>query len=282
MKKKKILITGGSGLFGRTILKFFASKKKYSISIIYCNNKIKTKLGKTYRCDLTKKNEVQKLINKIKPNFILHFAAFVNPGKNELNKKKSYNDNYIITKNIVKASQNKNITLIFTSTDKVFSGKIKNPSEFSDLKPTSTYGKNKLKSEREIIKNIKKYFIFRIPIVHSNGKNPKNLLIDNFLTQIKQNNKIKVFSNLKRSFINLKVIHSTIKTLINNEIFEYGVYNIGSKTSSYYELVLKLININKLKKKRLITSSNTKNIKPLYQGLNTKKFINEFSIKKFL
>lgn len=281
MKKKKILITGGSGLFGRTILKFFLSKKKYSISIVYNSNKIKTKLGKSYKCDLRIKNDVTKLIKKVNPNFILHFAAFVNPGKNELNKKKSYNDNYIITKNIVSASKNKKITLIFTSTDKVFLGKIKYPNEYSDLKPSSTYGKNKLKSEREIIRNIKKYFIFRIPIVHSNGKNPKNLLVDNFLTQVKKDKKIKVFSNLKRSFINLNVIHSIIMKLIDQEIFKYGVYNVGSKTNSYYELVLKLIN-NNVKKKGLITSSKAKNIKPLIQGLNTEKFINEFSIKKFL
>lgn len=282
MKKKKILITGGSGLFGRSILRFLVPKKKYSISLVYNNNKIKTKLSKSFKCDLTKKIEVKKLIKKINPEYIIHFAAFVNPGKNELDKNKSYNENFIITKNIVSASKNKQTTIIFTSTDKVFSGKTINPKEFSDLKPTSAYGKNKLKSEKEIIKNIKKYFILRVPIVHSNGKNPKNLLIDKFLTEIKKNKKIQVFSNLKRSFINLEVIHSIIVNLINQKSFNYGVYNVGSKVSSYYQIVLRLLDINNIKKKKLVSRAKAKNIHPLIQGLNTNKFIKEFSIKKFL
>ena len=77
MKKKKILITGGSGLFGRTILKFFLSKKKYSISIVYNSNKIKTKLGKSYKCDLRIKNDVTKLIKKVNPTKFMKYGKTI-------------------------------------------------------------------------------------------------------------------------------------------------------------------------------------------------------------
>ena len=85
---------------------------------------------------------------------------------------------------------------------------------------------------RENYKNFKKYFIFRLPIVHSDGIKSSNTIIDQFLINLIKNREIKIFSNVKRSFIKTNEFNKVLLSLSDTN---YGTYNIGTPLKSYYD-----------------------------------------------
>ena len=111
---KKILITGGAGYIGQNLTSFFL-KKKYQIFVIdnlstskSLNSKIKNKV-KFYKIDLSKEKKVKNFFKNKNFDLIIHLAAF--SGVQEFNKNilKSFNNNVLATKNLVRfAFQEKN------------------------------------------------------------------------------------------------------------------------------------------------------------------------------
>ena len=89
------------------------------------------------------------------------------------------------------------------STDKVYTENPNTSPEHTNLNPYGYLAKEKIRCEKLIIKNIKKFFILRLPIVHKMGEYQKYSSIDNFLYTLKNNKKIYVFKNVKRSFLKI-------------------------------------------------------------------------------
>jgi dTDP-4-dehydrorhamnose reductase len=282
---KKILITGSGGFIGNFLFNFLKNKK--NIKLFGTINELKNKnhnlkkilLTKKFikknifKCDLSDVKKVKKIIKRIQPDVIYHFAAMTNHALCEKNKRLCKKNNYKITNNIINC-MNKHSKLIFLSTDKIYSRNPKKSKENTNHDPPGFLAKEKLKCEKIIEKKIKKHFILRLPIVHAIGKNKDYSTIDNFLFLLKKNKKISVFKNVKRSFLKIYEFNKLLKKLIYSE--NYGIYNVGSKVFSYSER-LKILckeytiptkNINKI----------TGNIEPLIQNFDTKKLRNKFDI----
>ena len=123
MKKlnKKILITGGAGYIGQNLIGFFL-KKKYKIYVIDnlstsvpLNSNIKKNVS-FYKIDLGIENKAKLFFKKKNFDLIIHLAAL--SGVQEFNKNvlKSFNNNVLATKNLVRfAFQKQNTKLIFSS-----------------------------------------------------------------------------------------------------------------------------------------------------------------------
>ena len=159
MKKhsKKILITGGAGYIGQNLVSFFL-KKNYQISVIDnlstsvpLNREIKKKIN-FYKIDLTRENKVKSFFKNNNFDLVIHLAAF--SGVQEFNKNvlKSFNNNVLATKNLVRFGfNNKNTKLIFSSSAAVY-GKVskKKVNEDNICEPVNYYGLSKLACENII------------------------------------------------------------------------------------------------------------------------------------
>jgi len=279
--KKRILIIGASGRIGHRIYQFF-SKKNYTIFATHNRYKI---IKKSKKFDYLDKNSIKNTIKTTKPDYIFHLAAFANPEKNKKNKNKS-NENLEGTKNIVnEIKKDKNIKLIFFSTDKVYENNPKMNVEKFNVKPSSNYAVVKLKCEKIITKNLNNYIILRVPIVNEeklNYKIHKNWspnLTEDFMQKIKKNQKLTVFKNIYRSFVYISDLNNLLEKIIVNKIFHTGIYNIGSKKYSYFSRLLEIMKKNKIfKKKNLVQGINGKAI-PKTQLMNTKKVQKIFKFK---
>lgn len=126
--------------------------------------------------DITDRQAVTKVICEVKPDVVIHCAAWtaVDLAEEEENIEKVRKINAEGTKNIAMVCKEVDATMIYLSTDYVFDGKGDKPwsPDCKDYKPLNVYGQTKLEGELAVSSILEKYFIVRIAWVFGlNGKN---------------------------------------------------------------------------------------------------------------
>lgn len=123
--------------------------------------------------DVTDENAVHKYINEIKPDVIMHNAAWTAVDKAEECKDLVYKVNSLGPKYLAEAAEEVGAKILYISTDYVFEGTGTEPYEVNDPKVgLSTYGKTKSQGEDFVKNATNRHFIVRISWVFGiNGNN---------------------------------------------------------------------------------------------------------------
>ncbi len=131
----------------------------------------------TYRgLDITNKEQVNEVLLDIKPEAIIHCAAWtaVDLAEDEDKKAKVYNINVNGTKYLATVAKQIDAKMLYLSTDYVFNGQGDRPWKPDDkeFEPLNYYGETKLLGEKAISNILNKFFIVRIAWVFGlNGNN---------------------------------------------------------------------------------------------------------------
>lgn len=131
----------------------------------------------TYRgLDITNKEQVNEVLLDIKPEAIIHCAAWtaVDLAEDEDKKAKVYNINVNGTKYLATVAKQIDAKMLYLSTDYVFNGQGDRPwkPDDKDYEPLNYYGETKLLGEKAISNILDKFFIVRIAWVFGlNGNN---------------------------------------------------------------------------------------------------------------
>lgn len=126
--------------------------------------------------DITDRETVGSVINKIWPDAIIHCAAWtaVDAAEEAENREKVDRINRLGTQYIAEAAKAVDAKMVYLSTDYVFDGQGERPWEPDDkcYAPLNVYGQSKLDGEMAVAGTLEKYFIVRIAWVFGlNGKN---------------------------------------------------------------------------------------------------------------
>lgn len=126
--------------------------------------------------DITDKTAVERVLTEIKPDAVIHCAAWtaVDAAEDEENKEKVYAVNVTGTLNIAEVCKQLDCKMIYISTDYVFDGQGTEPwqADCKDYAPLNYYGQTKLDGELAVAELLDKFFIVRIAWVFGlNGKN---------------------------------------------------------------------------------------------------------------
>lgn len=126
--------------------------------------------------DITDREAVFVVVEEIKPDVIIHCAAWtaVDAAEDEENKAKVHSINALGTQYIAEAAKSVDAKMLYISTDYVFDGNGDRPWEPDDkcYAPLNVYGQSKLDGELAVSSILDKYFIVRIAWVFGlNGKN---------------------------------------------------------------------------------------------------------------
>ena len=232
----KIVITGGTGRFGNILKKnktkhklFFPTKKQLNI-LNYEN--------------------IKKYLNKVNPKILIHLAGLSRPMNiHKNNIFKSIDLNIIGTANITKACAQKNIKLIYFSTNYVYPGSKGNYRESDAVFPVNNYAWSKLGGEASVVL-YENSLILRLsmtekPFVHK-----------------------KAFANVKTNFMYHEEVSKILFKLINQK----GILNVGGKPQYIFDFARKE-NI-KVKKTFLKKNSNL--------GIPFNSTVNLLKLKKIL
>ena len=161
-KKTKILITGAGGYIGSCLHAYL--REKFTIYALDKNNLnpwIKVKENKFFKCNLLNIRKLKKIVDKIKPDIVIHLAA-QSTVSSKIDKKKYYLNNVIATKNLLNAMKISKINnIIFSSTAAVYKNKKQPIKESDKLFPKNNYGRSKLFAEKIIKKENLNFIILR-------------------------------------------------------------------------------------------------------------------------
>lgn len=202
----KVLVTGVAGQLGYDVMNELA-KRGYdgigtdiadSYSGVQDNTAV---VGMPYiRLDITDAESVEKTIKEIKPDVVVHCAAWtaVDAAEDEENRDKVFAVNVEGTKNIARICKEIDAKMVYTSTDYVFDGQGTEPwkPDCKEYAPLNIYGQSKLNGELAVSEILDKYFIVRIAWVFgTNG-----------------NNFIKTMLKVGKKFDTLRVVNDQIGT----------------------------------------------------------------------
>lgn len=170
----KVFITGVAGQLGYDVVNELIKRGHIAIGSDIVES---AEINAQYvPLDITDKEAVERVINEINPDAVIHCAAWtaVDAAEDEENIGKVEAINAGGTENIAKACKMVDCKMLYISTDYVFDGQGTEPwkADCTDYKPLSVYGRTKLEGELAVKANLDKYFIVRIAWVFGvNGKN---------------------------------------------------------------------------------------------------------------
>lgn len=178
----KVFVTGVGGQLGHDVMNELARRGNESIGSDIQSEYPGIQDGSVVvtapyvQLDITDKDAVMKTITELKPDVVIHCAAWtaVDAAEDEENQAKVHAINALGTQYIAEAAKAVGAKMLYLSTDYVFDGKGERPWEPDDkcYAPLNVYGQSKLDGELAVSSTLSKYFIVRIAWVFGlNGKN---------------------------------------------------------------------------------------------------------------
>ena len=202
----KVFVTGVAGQLGHDVMNELASRGYVGVgtdlaeSYSGIQDSTYVTTAEYVSLDITDKSAVMNTIKSIKPDVVVHCAAWtaVDLAEDEDKQAKVKAINVDGTQNIVDACKEVDAKMVYISTDYVFDGQGTNPwqPDCKDYKPLNVYGETKLGGELAVSNTLSKYFIVRIAWVF--GKNGNNF--------------IKTMLYVGKKFDTLKVVNDQIGT----------------------------------------------------------------------
>ncbi len=192
----KIAVSGAGGFLGWNICRV-AIEQGYDITGIIHNNDVHLDGCATERCDLTDHDAAEKLIERIRPDIVIHCAAASDPNFCQQNQDLAEKINVQSPAYLAHLCARKSIAFSFTSTDLVFDGNGAPYDENAEINPLSVYGMQKAAAEQSILKENSSALICRMPLMY--GAVPQG--VKRFLQQwIDQLQSGKILSLFKDEF----------------------------------------------------------------------------------
>ena len=215
----KILITGSKGMLGQMMAQVLSGHD--------------LTLTDREEMDVTDKLKVYKVIKLVKPDMIIHAAAFVDVERAESDPELAKMINVDGSRNIAFAAKEVGATVIYISTDYVFDGEKRIPyTEDDEANPLGVYAKTKFLGEREIIKGCPEHYILRVSWLFGEclgGRNFVKTMID--LSSSKD--EIKVINDQIGSPTYTRDIAKIVSQIADNieakKPIHWGIYNFSGE-----------------------------------------------------
>ena len=233
MKRTALLVTGAGGMVGSYAADVFGDFNLTLTDVIS---------GYLY-LPIEDSASVEKLIDNIRPDFVLHLAAATDVDKCEVEQEWAFRVNCEGTRNVALACKKYNNTMIYVSTGAVFNGEKKNPYiETDQASSLNKYGISKYEGEMAVKSLLDKYYIVRASWMIGGGKNDKKF-VGKIMQKIMSGEKsIKVVNDKFGSITYARDLLRGIKELIKTDRF--GTYHMTNEgVHSRYDIAKEIVNI---------------------------------------
>jgi dTDP-4-dehydrorhamnose reductase len=227
----RVVVTGAAGQLGKDVLLELARKNHQAYG------------ADRQQLDITNEEDVMAYINEVKPDVILHCAAYTNVDAAEENENAAYEVNAAGTEYLAKAAKLNGAKMLYVSTDYVFDGSANEPYEVDEpTKPLGAYGRTKLAGEQLLQQHLDEFFVVRTAWVFG----------------IHGNNFVKTMIRLGKERGEVGVVHDQVGSPTYTvdlaqfmvelmETNKYGVYHAtNSGICSWYDFAVEIFKQAKL------------------------------------
>lgn len=277
MESKTILITGAKGMLGQDAVPLFR-ENGYSVIPVDIKD-----------FEITDKQACKNFLKDKIFHLILHLAAYTAVDAVETEQEKAFAVNKQGTQNMAEIASDRNIPIIYISTDYVFDGR--KPSPYLPNDPTNTlniYGASKLAGEKAVKRITKKHYIIRTSWMYGfHGKNFVETMLS--LAQKSSNlpDPLKVVNDqIGCPTWTVDLVKGILKILQNAS--PYGIYHVcGSGSTTWYGFAKKIFELENIEKEIIPVSSeefSQKANRPKYSAMENGGILPNWddSLEKYL
>ena len=259
--KSKLLIIGGSGLVGSTLLQY--ASPNYSIHFTYNTNKITfDNINSTQINLLGNQKMIIDLIKEVQPDIVVNTVAHSSVDLCETDHKIADKLHVDITQDITQVCKDIDSKLVYISTDAVFQGELhKKYTELDQPNPINYYGKTKLQAEQITLNASSKNVVLRTAVIY--GWHKKSRFTNWIIQTLKENHVVDPFID---QYNTPTLVDDLAKSLLS--IFEKNISGMfhatGKSCLNRYEFALVLASTFGLDKKLIksVTSKEKKQDAP--------------------
>jgi dTDP-4-dehydrorhamnose reductase len=197
--------------------------------------------------DIQRKDESVTKIEKLRPEIVIHIAAYTDVDGCELNKEKAFSVNGEGTKHVALAASKCRAKMVYLSTDYVFDGEKREPYVESDApRPLNVYGHSKLQGEQYVQTFVNDFLIIRTQWLYGLfGKN----FVSSVLRQAGEKSMLSIVDDQTGSPTYTVDLSRAISTLIQSDA--QGIFHVAnSGLCTWYTLgqtVLKLSGVSRVR-----------------------------------
>ncbi|NIY83313.1 sugar nucleotide-binding protein [Vibrio hepatarius] len=212
---KKILIIGSSGLLGSSLSEFLILQGYEVVTVT------RTSLNSNYRIQADIAEQLDEVLNKENPQYIINLAALTDVALCETEPSLAFSLNACIPDNIARSSY-KNSHVIHISTDHIYNSNLSKENEVVVL---NNYAKTKLEGEQYC--DLSRTTILRTNFFGKSKSMRSVGLCDSVYEMALSGRKLSLFKDVFFSPLSIDSLIENILLVIHNP--KAGVYNLGSR-----------------------------------------------------
>ena len=254
----KILVTGANGLLGQKLTSLLCTDPEIEV-IATTRGKLSYTLinGRFEKLDVTQEVEVERVINSIKPDVVIHTAAMTQVDQCETEQATCWLNNATAVEYIVKACEKSGALLIHISTDFIFDGSHGPLEETATPNPISYYGQSKLEGERIVQKSTLRWAILRTVLVYGVTKDMSRSNIVLWVKKsLEEGKSINVVNDQWRTPTLAEDL--AMGCMLAAKKRAKGIYNIsGSEMMTPYDIAIRTARFFKLDEKLIKVTDST-------------------------
>ena len=231
--EKTVLVTGAGGMVG-----------SYAQDVFGDFNLILTDIVGGYtRLDVENKESIQELVDREKPDYVLHLAAATDVDRCETEPEWANHVNAEGTRNIALICKDFDIPMVYIGTGAVFDGNKETPYiEIDSVSPSNKYGLSKYEGEKIVRSLLDRFYIVRASWMIGGGKTDKKFVGKVMQKIMSGDKRIKVVNDKFGSITYAKDLLRGIKELIKTG--KFGVYHMTNEAMhSRYDIAREMVDI---------------------------------------
>lgn len=250
----RVLITGISGFIGGHL--FHIAPKNCEVWGTHLNSFVQAYAPRSLRVDLCDPSALKTVITGIKPDIVIHTAAYSRVSSCENAPTAAWETNTLVTANLADLCAEKHTRLVFLSSDMVFDGTKGLYSEQDPPNPINFYGWTKLAAERRVSQQKGDFVIIRVNLTYGAPRTGGTSFSEEVIDTVRSGQPYYLYADQFRSFISVKNLAECVWEIAAGTYC--GLIHLGgSEATDRVTFALKLAKRVGLNPNLLIPSSST-------------------------
>ena len=264
--KRVLLVIGAKGMLGRDLMTVLRADLPQDEVVGWDIEEI----------DIQKEEETFTEIEKLRPDIVIHLAAYTDVDGCELNEGRAFTVNAEGTEHVALAVSRCRAKMVYLSTDYVFDGNKREPYLESDSPhPLNVYGRSKLQGEQYVQARAKEALIIRTQWLY--GRYGKNF-VTSILRQAREKKVLSIVNDQIGSPTYTADLSKAISVLIQFDA--RGIFHVAnSDLCTWYTFGQTILKLSGMEKVKVIPISSKElgrpAVRPSYSVFNCQKLKRE-------